>query len=166
MKENKLKYDKKCIVLIILLAILVLLLICILVTIIVINLIVVEILLFDDYIASNSTIKSTTTITTTIQTDTNEINYFTSNTEDIYNENFIIPLTNNIISTLTSSSLLSSNSQNEFDEFEKYCGIARYESNILKSYKKLNKRIINGEEAVEHSYPWYFIKILIFILVL
>jgi cell division protein FtsI/penicillin-binding protein 2 len=146
MKENKIKYDKKCIFLIILLAILIFLLICILVTIIIINLVVVQILFYDDYLALNSTIKSPTE--TTLQIDS------TDTTEDIYNQNLIFPLTHNKFKTVTSSSYFSSNEiENTFDEFEKNCGIARYESNILKNHK-LNKRIINGEEAVEHSYPW------------
>ena len=50
---------------------------------------------------------------------------------------------NNLVTTTTI------NTSAEFEEFEKFCGISNYES----SYR-LNKRIINGQDAIKHSFPW------------
>jgi secreted trypsin-like serine protease len=72
----------------------------------------------------------------------------------IFDETYI--KSNTIIKTTTSSTSTTqaiTTTPIEFDDFETTCGIAHYESDVIKNYR-LHKRIINGKEAVQHSYPW------------
>ena len=148
MKENDIKkHDYKCINLVVLLVIFIVLLIFLIIMIIIVNQLVAELSLVDEHLTSNLVKK-------TLNNKTHESSSAPglTSTRDIYNDNLIFTLLTNALSTSTISTF-SKVAENEFEEFETSCGTAHYESDMIKNYR-VNKRIINGEEAIPHSYPW------------